>query len=271
MNTEGVNEKSRNIDKMSTLEMVSVINEEDRTVAECVKAALPSIAAAIDAISERMKDGGRLIYIGAGTSGRLAVQDAAESTVTYGVPRGTESAIMAGGESAVFFPSENVEDNYERGISDVTAAGITKKDSLIGISASGGASYVCGALDEAKRCGALSVALMCNERGRIADCAELVISVPTGTEVISGSTRMKAGTAQKMVLNMISTGVMIKLGRVTGNFMTWMTPTNAKLKHRAAFIISEVCSISEADAAKLLEDNGNKIQDAIRAYREAEK
>ena len=248
--------------------MVKVINEEDKTVAERIEEALPSIAAAVDAIAERLKRGGRLIYIGAGTSGRIAIQDAAECTVTYGVPRGTVRAIMAGGDGAVFFPSENVEDLYERGVSDIADANVAENDCLMGISASGGANYVVGALDEAKRRGALTVSMICNEHGKITEHSDLAISVPTGAEVISGSTRMKAGTAQKMVLNIISTSVMIKLGKVSGNFMTWMTPTNAKLVKRAHFIISEVCSISKEDAAKLLEENGNNIQSAINAYRE---
>lgn len=271
MSTEGVNERSRNIDKMTTEQMISVINEEDMTVAECVKKAIPSIAAAVDAISERMKNGGRLIYIGAGTSGRLAIQDAAESTVTYGVPKGTVSAIMAGGESAVFFPSENVEDSFDAGKADINAAEITKNDCVMGISASGNANYVCGALSEAKAVGALTVAMLCNEHGKISEIAEHVISVPTGAEVISGSTRMKAGTAQKMVLNMISTASMIKLGKVTGNFMTWMKPSNEKLHKRACFIISEICSITESEAETLLEENENNIQGAIRAYKEKKK
>ena len=196
MSTEGVNEKSRNIDAMTTLEMVSIINEEDDTVAENVKKALPDIALAIDAIADRLKRGGRLIYVGAGTSGRLAIQDAAECTVTYGVPKGTVSAVMAGGREAVFFPSENVEDNFEAGVNDIANQELNENDCVMGISASGNAAYVCGALDEAQRRGALTVSMICNEYGKIADCSEYVISVPTGAEVISGSTRMKAGTAQ---------------------------------------------------------------------------
>ena len=268
MSTEGVNEKSRNIDAMTTLEMVSIINEEDDTVAENVKKALPDIALAIDAIADRLKRGGRLIYVGAGTSGRLAIQDAAECTVTYGVPKGTVSAVMAGGRGAVFFPSENVEDNFEAGVNDIANQELNENDCVMGISASGNAAYVCGALDEAQRRGALTVSMICNEYGKIADCSEYVISVPTGAEVISGSTRMKAGTAQKMVLNMISTAAMIKLGKVTGNFMTWMTPSNEKLQKRACFIISEVCGVDQMFAAELLKNNENNIQKAISAYKE---
>lgn len=268
MNTESINERSRHIDQMSALEMVTVINTEDRTVAKAVERALPAIADVVDKVAEGLKKGGRLIYVGAGTSGRLAVQDAAECTVTYGVPEGTVSAIMAGGNAAVFKPSENVEDDGEAGFAVIRERQVGELDCVVGISASGNADYVCGALDAAKQGGALTVALLCNERGKIAQHADCVICVPTGAEVICGSTRMKAGTAQKMVLNMISTAAMVKLGRVTGNFMTWMTPSNEKLKKRAAFIVSQVCEITETDAERLLGENGNRIQDAIRQYRE---
>ena len=268
MSTEGVNERSRHIDEMSTIDMIRVINQEDYTVAQRVEQAIPQISAAVDAIYERMRRGGRLIYIGAGTSGRLAVQDAAECTVTYGVPKGTVIAIMAGGRDAVFAPSENVEDNFDAGRKDVDLVCVTEKDCLMGISASGNASYVCGALKEASERGALTIGMICNEQGRILEFSQYMIRVPTGAEVISGSTRMKAGTAQKMVLNMISTAVMIKLGKVTDNFMTWMTPTNQKLHKRACFIISKVCSVTEEVAARLLEENGNNIQRAIHAGKE---
>ncbi len=267
MSTEGVNERSRNIDRKTTLEMLKIINEEDKTVAEAVSKALPQIAQVIDAAVLGLKNGGRIIYVGAGTSGRLAIQDAAECTVTYGVPEGTVSAVMAGGRNAVFSPSENVEDNFDSGVADLNAKNITENDCVIGISAAGNASYVCGALDAAKKCGAVTACLICNEKGKLQDYSDYSVSVPTGAEVISGSTRMKAGTAQKMVLNMISTAAMIKLGKVTDNFMTWMSPTNIKLQKRACFIISQVCGISEAEAAKLLEENGNKIQNAISKYR----
>ena len=245
--------------------MLTIINNEDKTVAEAVSIALPQIAEAVDVISEGLKKGGRMIYVGAGTSGRLAIQDAAECTVTYGVEPGTVSAIMAGGRDAVFTPSENVEDNYEGGVAAIRECNVSENDTVVGISASGGAEYVCGALDEATKNSASTVAVLCNTHGKIADCARYSICIPTGAEVISGSTRMKAGTAQKMVLNMLSTAAMIKLGKVTGNFMTWMSPTNKKLEKRAKFIISQVCGISEDDAAVLLHENDNNIQKAIAA------
>lgn len=268
MSTEGVNQRSRNIDSKTTLEMLEIINAEDKTVADAVEKALPQIAAVIDAAVKGLKKGGRIIYVGAGTSGRLAIQDAAECTVTYGVPEGTVSAIMAGGHKAVFSPSENIEDIFEQGMADVNSKNITENDCVIGISASGNANYVCGALKAAKDAGAITASLICNEKGRIQDYSDYSISVVTGAEVISGSTRMKAGTAQKMVLNMISTASMIHLGKVTDNFMTWMTPTNEKLQKRACFIISQVCNISEQEAEILLKNNENKIQKAIKDFKE---
>ena len=265
MTTENVNPNSLDFDRKSTLEMLKIINNEDKTVADAVEKALPQIAKAADVISENIKKGGRLIYVGAGTSGRLAIQDAAECSVTYGVAPGTVTAVMAGGREAVFAPAENVEDKFDAGVSAIKECHPTKNDTVLGISASGGAAFVCGALDEASRSGTAAIALVCNERGKICDFAKYCICVPTGAEVISGSTRMKAGTAQKMVLNMLSTVAMVKLGRVSGNFMTWMTPTNKKLEKRAKFIISALCGISENDAKRYLEENGYNIQGAIRA------
>ncbi len=268
MSTEGVNQRSRNIDSKTTLEMLEIINAEDKTVADVVEKALPQIATVIDAAVRGLKKGGRIIYVGAGTSGRLAIQDAAECTVTYGVPEGTVSAIMAGGRNAVFSPSENIEDIFEQGMADVNAKSITENDCVIGISASGNANYVCGALKAAKDSGAVTASLICNIKGKLQDYSDYSISVATGAEVISGSTRMKAGTAQKMVLNMISTASMIHLGKVTDNFMTWMTPTNEKLQKRACFIIAQVCGIPETDAVVLLKENNDNIQAAIKNYKE---
>lgn len=267
MNTENVNQNSLDFDKKSTVEMLEIINNEDKTVALAVEKSIPQIAAAVDVISECIKNGGRLIYVGAGTSGRLAIQDAAECTVTYGVKVGTVTAVMAGGNNAVFTPAENIEDDFEAGKKAAKELSLTENDSLVGISASGNAEFVCGALKEAEKAGAKTVALLCNPAGKIADCAQYPICVSTGAEVISGSTRMKAGTAQKMVLNMLSTISMVKLGRVHGNFMTWMQPTNKKLEKRARFIISQLCGIDEEEAGRLLEENDNKIQAVVEKYK----
>jgi len=176
-------------------------------------------------------------------------------------------AVIAGGKDAVFFPSENAEDKFTLGESDLQQHQLTKYDTVVGISASGNAQYVCGALHAARRCGANTVAVLCNKNGRIMEYADRSICAPTGAEVICGSTRMKAGTAQKMILNMLSTAVMIKLGKVTGNFMTWMRPTNEKLVKRAHFIISEVCGVTSEEAMRLLSENGNSIQNAIKAQK----
>ena len=267
MNTENVNPNSRDFDKKSTIEMLEIINNEDKTVADSVEKALPQIAEAVDIIAEGIKKGGRMIYVGAGTSGRLAIQDAAECTVTYGVKPGTVTAVMAGGKEAVFSPSENIEDSYETGVSDINVFNLTPYDSVVGISASGNADYVCGALDAARKAGANTVAILCNIQGKIADAAQYSICVPTGAEVISGSTRMKAGTAQKMILNMLSTITMVKLGRVHGNFMTWMSPTNKKLEKRAKFIISQLCNVSEDTAEELLKENNNEIHKVIENFK----
>ena len=250
--------------------MLQIINAEDKTVAEAVEKYLPQIEVVVDVITESVKKGGRMIYVGAGTSERLAVQDAAECTVTYGVAPGTVTAVMAGGRDAVFSPSENIEDKFEVGAEDVRKCALTKNDSVIGVSASGNALYVCGALKEAEICGSNTVAILCNEKGKIVDYAKYSICVPTGAEVICGSTRMKAGTAQKMILNMLSTVVMVKLGKVTGNFMTWMSPTNQKLQKRARFIISQICGIAEDDAGVLLTEGENNIQKAIAIYNQKE-
>jgi len=266
MNTENVNPRSKNFDEKSTIEMLRIINNEDKTVADAVEKALPQIAEAVDVIAEGIKKGGRIIYVGAGTSGRLAVQDAAECTVTYGVKPGTVTAVMAGGKEAVFSPSENIEDNYETGFSDINDFNLTPYDSVVGISASGNADYVCGAIDAAGKAGANTVAILCNTHGKIADSAQFSICVPTGAEVICGSTRMKAGTAQKMILNMLSTITMVKLGRVHGNFMTWMSPTNKKLEKRAKFIISQLCNVSEEVAGKLLAENNNEIHKVVENF-----
>ncbi|MBE6571285.1 MAG: N-acetylmuramic acid 6-phosphate etherase [Ruminococcaceae bacterium] len=270
MLTEEINEKSVDIDKKSTLEMLRIINEEDKTVAYAVEKAIPQIEVAIDAVSENMKNGGRLIYVGAGTSGRLAVQDAAECTVTYGVEKGTVTAIIAGGKNAVFTSYENVEDDFEAGANAVKELDVTDKDSIVGISASGTAAFVCGALSEGKRVGCVTIAFLCNESGRITEYADHAINVITGPEVIGGSTRMKAGTAQKLVLNMFSTIAMIKLGRVTGNQMTYMKPSNKKLVKRARSIVAEVCKISYEQADRLLLKYDNDMQKAIEAFEKGE-
>lgn len=267
VSTESVNARSSNIDEAQTEDMLRIINAEDRTVAEAVHFALPQIAQAVDLIAEKLNRGGKLVYAGAGTSGRLAVQDAAECPPTFGVDPELISVIMAGGRDAVFRPVENQEDNYESGAAAITEKGVDANTVIVGISANGNAPFICGVLEEGRKRGASTVALLCNQSGTIMDHADVSIRIPTGAEVITGSTRMKAGSAQKMVLNMISTGVMIKLGNVTGNFMTNMTPKNKKLKHRAISIIASVCSVEEDQAEKMLAAADDNIRQAIETCR----
>jgi len=270
LSSESVNPDTRDIDRKDTLEILQLINAADATVAAAVATALPEIATVIDRITERMKRGGRLFYIGAGTSGRLAVQDAAECPPTYGVSPDLIQAVMAGGPDAVFRPSEKAEDDTAAGGGILGRYGITEMDSILGISANGNAAFVCSALAEAGKCGAFTAAVVNNYPCRMGELTDHVIYLPTGPEVICGSTRMKAGTAQKMTLNMISTAVMIKQGRVTGNFMTAMRPVNAKLKKRAVFMICELTGVLPEQAEQALEAAGGDIRAAVRTLKNPE-
>lgn len=269
LSSEAVNPETQNIDRRSTLDILTMINAADATVAGAVSSALNDIAEIIDRITDRLQHGGRLFYVGAGTSGRLAVQDAAECPPTYGVSPEMIQAIMAGGHNAVFSPSEKTEDNNMEGGKILSQYGITAKDAVLGISANGNAAFICAALETARKYGAFTAAMVNNSPCRMMDIAEKAIYLPTGAEVICGSTRMKAGTAQKMVLNMISTTVMIKIGRVTGNFMTAMRPTNNKLKKRAIFIITELTGVSAEQAEQILEQNDGDIRSAVQQLKKS--
>ncbi len=261
--TEAVNEKSYNIDKMDTKDIVRLINEEDQTVALAVSLELDNIALAIDEISKRLQNGGRLIYIGAGTSGRLGVIDSTEIPPTYGASPELIQGILAGGKDAMFRSSEGTEDNGKASIKDLKKVKFTEKDICFGISASGSADYVIEAITYANSIGALTVSLSCHADSLSAKVAQIAISPVTGPEVITGSTRMKAGTAQKMVLNMISTGVMIKLGKVWHNMMVCMAPTNRKLVNRAARIISFETGVEIELAENALKTCNGSIVEAI--------
>jgi len=271
LTTESVNPASKNIDKMSALEIVTVINNEDKTVPYAIEKVLPQIAEAIEQTAERLKNGGRLIYIGAGTSGRLGIIDATECPPTYGVSSEMIQGIIAGGNECVFRAAENEEDKPEVGRADLEAKNFTAKDVCMGISASGSAAYVAGALEYAKSLGALTIALSCNPNSRIAGIADIAISPEVGPEVISGSTRMKAGTAQKLVLNMISTGVMIRMGRVYGNRMKYMRPANKKLLDRAVRIIQaelgDDCNAEYDEIVKAIKETGGSIPDTVEMLR----
>ena len=260
--TEARNPLTQNIDQLPTLDMVRLINDEDAKVASAVAAVLPEIAQAIDAIAERFQQGGRLFYTGAGTSGRLGVLDASECPPTFSVPPDLFHAIIAGGDTALRKSSEQSEDSPEQGAADLAAAGITAQDALIGIAASGRTPYVLGALAHARKLGALTIALACVPDSPIAAASDISIAAVTGPEILTGSTRMKAGTATKLVLNMISTGVMIKTGAVYGNLMVNMQTTNIKLVDRAQRIIMAATGVDQLTATKLLTEGGS-IKTAI--------
>ena len=268
LKTEQRNPNTTHIDKMSAMEMVRVIQEENKNAVNAIDAELDAIAAAVDAISLRMKDGGRLFYIGCGTSGRLGVLDAAECPPTYGVSRDVVVGLIAGGDGALRNAAENAEDSYEAGVRDLSAYELTKNDSVIGISAAGGAQYVIGAITYAKEQGALTIALTCNADCPLEALTDIAIHPDTGAEVITGSTRMKAGSAHKMILNMISTAVMVKQGYVYENMMINLKPTNIKLRDRMIRIVSDILSTPYEVSEKLLEENGFVISNAVEAYRE---
>lgn len=261
--TEERNPNTMNIDSMSTLEMVRTINHEDQKVAAAVGQQDQQIARAIDAAAKRYKQGGRLIYVGAGTSGRLGVLDAAELVPTYGIKPERAVGLIAGGKQAMLQAVEGAEDDLELGQQDLRRLHLSAKDIVIGLAASGRTPYVVGSLDFANEVGALTIAIACVPNAVISSHAEIGIEAVVGPEVITGSTRMKAGTAQKMILNMISTGVMIKQGKVYQNVMIGVQPTNAKLIDRACRIISTTTGVSTSEAMTALHNSANDVSVAI--------
>jgi N-acetylmuramic acid 6-phosphate etherase len=261
--TEARNPASEHLDELSTLDMLTLINAEDARVAAAVHAELPQIARAVDAIAARFTQGGRLVYIGAGTSGRLGVLDASECPPTFSVDADLVQALIAGGDSALRLSSEHSEDSLEEGPRDLAATGFNTHDTLVGIAASGRTPYVLGAMTFAKRLGALTIGLSCVPGSPLAQAAHIAITPATGPEVLTGSTRMKAGTATKLVLNMLSTGVMVRTGATFGNLMVNVRPTNAKLIDRAHRIIAEIAGCDKTTSARLFEDSGNSVKTAI--------
>lgn len=256
--SEQRNPNTQNIDQLSAIEIVQKINAEDQKVALAVKQCLPQIAAAVEAAVKTFQQGGRLIYIGAGTSGRLGVLDAAECPPTFGVPSEMVVGIIAGGEQALRHPIEGAEDNKQAAVADLQAVGFNAKDLLVGIAASGRTPYVLGALEYAKQLGAHTVALSSNPNSAMSQIAEVAIETIVGAEALSGSSRLKSGTAQKLVLNMISTASMILIGKCYQNLMVDVQASNEKLKARAVKIVMEACECSQADAqAALTQSQGN--------------
>ncbi len=261
--TEMRNKNTKNIDKETTGGVLKLIQNENFNAVRAVEDALPSIEKACDAIYERMKIGGRLIYMGAGTSGRLGVIDAVECPPTYGVSQELISGIIAGGYDRMVTAAENAEDKGENGIKDLSAKNITTLDTVLGISAAGNAAYVAEALQYARGLGALTIGLSCNKGCRLDLESDISIVTDTGAEPITGSTRMKAGSAHKMVLNMISTCVMVKLGHVYENLMINLKPSNIKLKARVISIVREILDCQEEKAIALLEKHGWSIRAVV--------
>ena len=266
LKTEMRNPKTTHIDKMSPLEMVEVIQEENRNAVSAIDGVLPEIAEAVEQITARMKQGGRLFYVGCGTSGRLGVLDAAECPPTYGVPRELVVGVIAGGAGALVSAVEGAEDDEAAGYRDLSEHRLTALDSIVGISVAGGAAYVLGAFRLADEVGALKIGLTSNKGSRIDRLADISIAPDTGAEVITGSTRMKAGSAHKMILNMLSTSVMVGLGHVYENLMINLRPTNVKLRARMIRIVSQITGADEVTAERLLSENDFVIRRAVAAY-----
>ena len=261
--SEEKNRASERIDRVSTVELLQIINREDQTVADAVSQEIPRIAAAVDAIVERFRQSGRLFYLGAGTSGRLGVLDAAECPPTFGTPAERVQGLLAGGEAAIFRASEGSEDDPKAGQADLEARGFGPKDALVGITASGRTPYVLGAVAYARSLGALTVGLSCNPESQLSRTVDLAITPVVGPEVIAGSTRMKAGSAQKLVLNMISTAVMVKMGYVLGNLMVKLQLKSEKLIARGRRIVAEVAGCDDDVAARALAQADHDVRVAI--------
>jgi N-acetylmuramic acid 6-phosphate etherase len=261
--TEERNPLTRDIDTLPTLGMLTLINAEDQRAALAVRDELPNIAAAVDAITARMQRGGRLIYIGAGTSGRLGVLDASECPPTFGTLPELVVGLIAGGPAALTEAVEGAEDDMEGGAAEIAELDVNENDSVIGIAASGHTPYAIGGLQEAKKRGALTISIACNRPSPLEELAGIGIAPVVGSEVVSGSTRLKAGTAQKMVLNMISTAVMIRLGKTYSNLMVDVQPTNAKLRQRARRIVAEAAGLDLQRATAILSACNGEVKTAI--------
>ena len=263
LTTESRNQNTLNIDKVSTLEMVKMINSEDKKVALAVEEELPKIAEAIDGIVERMHKGGRLIYIGAGTSGRLGILDASECPPTYGVSEELVQGLIAGGKEAIFRAKEGAEDSKELAVEDLKGISLSENDTVVGLAASGRTPYVIGGLEYANEIGALTASITCNANSEVAKAAKISIAPVVGAEVVTGSTRLKSGTAQKLVLNMLSTGTMIKLGKVYGNLMVDVRATNEKLVERAKRIVCEATGVEREEAENVLKETDFDVKLSI--------
>lgn len=261
--SESRNLATMDLDKLSTLEMLTRFNDEDRKVPEAIRLVIPAIAQAVDLAAEALKQGGRLIYLGAGTSGRLGVLDASECPPTFGVPHGMVVGLIAGGPGALLKAVEGAEDDILLGERDLQDLKLTPTDMVVGLAASGRTPYVIGALRYARQLGCPTAAISCNPDSPIAQEAQVAISPVVGPEALTGSTRMKSGTAQKLVLNMLSTGAMVKLGKVYQNLMVDVKATNEKLVDRACHIVVEATGAGRAEAENALSQTGFEVKPAI--------
>lgn len=263
INTEQRNSKTTHIDTMSTLDMVKLINEEDKKVAVAVGEEAEHIAAAVDVIARQLGQGGRLVYVGCGTSGRLGILDAVECPPTYSTDPEEVIGLIAGGNDAIFRAKEGAEDDPVQGVEDLKKINFSSRDVLVGIAASGRTPYVLGAMEYARKLGAHVIGISCSTGSQVEQAAEIAITPLPGPEVVTGSTRMKSGTAQKMVLNMLSTGAMIKLGKVYGNLMVDVKPSNEKLVERCKRIVCQATGVDYDTAARTLQACGYRAKVAI--------
>jgi N-acetylmuramic acid 6-phosphate etherase len=263
LETEHPNPRSADLDRLSTEEVVRLINQEDATVAEAVREVLPAVARAAELVAERLSSGGRVFYVGAGTSGRVGWLDAVEWAPTFGVDPGYVRAVVAGGIGSAVEASSELEDDADLGAGDLLSHQPTSRDVVVGIAASGRTPYVLGALRAAREAGCATVAVCNNPRSPLEALADVAVVVRTGPEVVAGSTRMKAGTAQKMILNMVSTAAMVRLGKVYRNLMVDVRPLNRKLATRAARIVAQAAGVSVGEAEKVLEQAGRNVKVAI--------
>ena len=261
--TERANLQTVGLDRLSTAEMLRRINVEDQGIARAVERALPAIEKAVEGIADRLRSGGRLFYVGAGTSGRLGVLDAVECVPTFNTPPEMVQAVIAGGAAALTRSIEGAEDDRAGSRAELARRGLSKGDALVGIAASGRTPYTIGAVKYARERGALCIGIACNEPTPLLEASEIAIAALVGPEVIAGSTRLKAGSAQKLILNMLSTVTMVRLGKVYGNRMVDVRVTNAKLARRALAMTMEILDIEEVAAAKLLADAQQNVKTAV--------
>lgn len=264
--TEQNNQMSNDIDQMNTYEIIQCMNNEDKMVAEEVGKQIPQISKAVDLITEAIKNGGRLIYIGAGTSGRLGVLDASECLPTFNVSPEIIKGIIAGGDKALRIAIEGIEDDTEQAVTDLKKENLNQYDVIVGITASGSTPYVLAGLDYARKTGAKTIGIACNPSSKLLGYSDICIEIVVGPEVIAGSTRLKAGTAQKMVLNMLSTAAMVKLGKTYKNIMIDLQINNNKLKRRAVEILKGLTELNDDEAEIMLEQNNWNLKEAVVMY-----